>query len=172
MPQQCPPNTFLYAIKKGDTLYSLAQKYNTTIGAIISANPFIEQDNLLVGENICIPRQKQYPSCPEGNYYEIKAGDTFYSLAKFYNISLDDLKEANPGVNPESLQEGQIICIPLAVPPVTCPAGSRSYTVKKGDTFYSLSRRFNVTIDRLQQLNPGVNPDALLIGQKICVPGE
>src|SRR6056297_1624412 len=153
MPQNCPPNTFLYTIKKGDTAYSLAQRYNTTVAAIISANPFIDPDNLKPGNNICIPRQKQFPSCPQGNYYEIKSGDTFYSIAQFYNISVADLQEANPGVNPESLSVDQIICIPVATPPATCPSGSRKYTIQKGDTFYSLARKFETTIEKLKQLN-------------------
>ncbi len=172
MPDQCPPNTFSYTIKKGDTVYSLAQKYNTAVAAIVSANPGININNLQVGEVICIPRQKQFPSCPEGNFYEIKAGDTFFSIARFFNISVDDLREANPAVNPETLQVGQIICIPVATPPVTCPTGSRSYTIQKGDTFYSLAQKYNTTVQKLRQLNPGINPEALLIEQKICVPAN
>jgi LysM repeat protein len=170
--RQCPPNTFAYTIKPGDTFYKLARQFNTTIPAIISANPLVNPLFLQIGQTICIPRQQVFPPCPEGNYYIIKAGDTLYSIARRYNVSLDDLIEANPGIDPDRLAIGQVICIPLAVPPVECPAGTEPYTIKRGDTFYKIARRFNVTLDSLLKANPGVNPDALLIGQKICIPSE
>lgn len=172
MSMACPPNSFAYVIKAGDTFFSLAQRYNTTVAAIISANPLVDPNRLQIGQTICIPRQPIYPPCPEGNYYTIKTGDTLYSLARFYNVSLDDLIEANPGINPDNLRVGQVICIPLATPPIACPPGTAVYTIQAGDTFYRLARRFNVSIDALIRANPNVDPDALLIGQVICVPVE
>ena len=136
--KQCPPNTMLYIIKAGDTFYNLAIQYNTTIPALISANPMVNPNNLMIGQPICIPMQPIFPSCPEGNFYTIKAGDTLYSLAKFYNVSLDDSLEANPGIDPDRLFVGQVICIPLAVPPVTCPQGQMQYVIKPGDTFFGI----------------------------------
>jgi LysM repeat protein len=172
MSMACPPNSFAYVIKAGDTFFSLAQRYNTTVAAIISANPLVDPNRLRIGQTICIPRQPIYPPCPEGNYYTIKPGDTLYSLARFYNVSLNDLIEANPGINPDNLRVGQVICIPLATPPVTCPPGTAIYTIQAEDTFYRLARRFNVSVDALIRANPTVDPDALLIGQVICVPVE
>lgn len=167
---ECPPGTKEYEIKPGDTIYKLANRFDTTISAIISANPSLDPDNLQAGQNICIPLQKRFPSCPEGNYYKINPGDTLDSIAKKFNISVDDLKEANPRVNPQNLRIGEIICIPLATPPVECPEGTSPYVVQKGDTFYSIAKKFNTTTKTLQKLNPNVNPVFLLVGQTICVP--
>ena len=138
--------------------------------AIVSANPQVDPNLLQIGQTVCIPRQPIVPSCPEGNYYQIKPGDTLYSISRRYNVSLDDLLEANPGISPELLMVGQIICIPLAVPPVTCPPGSTPYVIRPGDTFYSLARRYNTTVSALITANPNVDPRALLVGQQICIP--
>ncbi|RKD30536.1 LysM peptidoglycan-binding domain-containing protein [Thermohalobacter berrensis] len=170
MPNGCPPRTIPYTIRPGDTLYRLAIRYNTTVPAIVSANPFIDPRALRVGSRICIPTQPIYPACPEGNYYFIKSGDTLYSIARFYNVSLADLIEANPGIDPNRLSVGQVICIPLATPPVTCPEGTTTYTIQRGDTFYSIARRYGITVRELREANPNINPNALLIGQKICIP--
>ena len=112
------------------------------------------------------------PPCPTGfTTYIIRAGDTFYSLAIRFNTTVAVLLQANPGVNPNALMIGQAICVPVAVPPpVTCPAGFTTYIIRAGDTFYSLAIRFNTTVAVLLQANPGVNPNALMIGQAICVP--
>lgn len=170
MPNRCPPRTVPYTIRPGDTLYSIATRYNTTVPAIISANPFIDPRSLQIGSVICVPLQRIYPPCPEGNYYSIRPGDTLYSIARFFNVSLDDLIEANPGIDPYRLSVGQIICIPLATPPVTCPPGTTTYTVRRGDTFYSIAQRYGITVNQLRRANPNVNPQALLIGQQLCIP--
>jgi len=67
---------------------------------------------------------------------------------------------------------GQVVCIPLAVPPVTCPVGTFTYTIQPGDTLFALARRFNTTVVSIMDLNPGIDPEALLIGQQICIPRE
>ncbi|MFW5976398.1 MAG: LysM peptidoglycan-binding domain-containing protein [Bacillota bacterium] len=100
----------------------------------------------------------------------MEAGDTLYSIARRFDISVDDLSEANPFVTPETLQPGEVICIPVATPPTDCPENTRNYTIQAGDTFYSIANRFNTTVGELQELNPDVNPDSLLIGQNICFP--
>lgn len=169
--QNCPPGTFLYVIRPGDDFYHLAIRFNTTIPAIISANPLINPNALQIGQTVCIPSQAIYPACPEGNYYTIRPGDTLYNIASNYNVSLDDLIEANPGIDPYMIMVGQVICIPLAVPPVECTKG-KPYTVKPGDTFYRISRKFNVSLDDLVEINPSIDPDRLLVGQIICIPVE
>lgn len=167
--RQCPSGSIPHIIKPGDTLYRLAIQYHSTVQAILAANPGIDPRSLRVAQQICIP-QVGYLQCPEGNSYSIQPRDTFYAIARFFNISVDDLKEANPMVNPNRLQIGQVICIPLATPPVNCPMGIFPYIVKQGDTFYSISQRFGVTVNELELANRNINPMALLIGQKLCIP--
>ena len=93
--------------------------------------------------------------CPAGTMpYIIRAGDTFYTIARRFNVSLDALLAANPNVNPDNLQIGQVICIPGAMPPpTTCPSGTMPYTVQAGDTFFILARRFNTTVEAIQRAN-------------------
>lgn len=111
-----------------------------------------------------------FNQCPEGNSYEVQAGDTLYAISRFYNVSLDDLVEANPDAEPELITPGQIICIPLAAPPTNCPTGATTYVVQKGDSIYSIAKRNKMRLSSLLKANPNVNPDALLIGQSICIP--
>ncbi|WP_077369080.1 LysM peptidoglycan-binding domain-containing protein [Anaerosalibacter sp. Marseille-P3206] len=167
----CPAGSFAYTIRAGDTLYLLAQRYNTTVNAIIAINPGINPNNLQIGQVICIPSAAPpVPPCPGGILYTIRAGDTFFKIAQQYNITVDALMRANPGVDPNNLQIGQVICIPISAPPTpTCPNGFL-YTIRAGDTLYLLAQRYNTTVQAIIAANPGINPNNLQIGQVICIP--
>ncbi|MDD4694356.1 MAG: LysM peptidoglycan-binding domain-containing protein, partial [Firmicutes bacterium] len=169
-PIPCPGGT-LYTIQAGDTLYSLAQRYNTTVDAIIRANPGIDPNNLRIGQVICIPGTGPGP-CPGGTLYTIQAGDTLYSLAQRYNTTVDAIIRANPGIDPNNLRIGQVICIPRATLEAEsdpdCPG--IIYTIRPGDTIYQLAIRYNTTVDRILRFNPGIDPNNLKVGQRICIP--
>ena len=113
---------------------------------------------------------KGYSLCPNSNHYVVQEGDTLYAISRFYNISLDAMLEANPYIEPSHMLPGQVLCIPLATQPITCPTGATAYTIQKGDTFYSIAKSFNMHLSPLLKANSNINPDALLIGQSICIP--
>jgi len=163
------PGGFYYTIKAGDTLYNLALQFNVTVDAIIRANPGINPNNLQIGQVICIPAAAPpTPSC-SGFLYTIKAGDTLYKLAQQFNVTVSAIIAANPGIDPNRLQIGQVICIPAAAPPTPSCSGFY-YTIKAGDTLYKLAQQFNVTVSAIMAANPGINPNRLQIGQVICIP--
>ena len=167
----CPAGSFPHTIKSGDTLYKLAMTYNTTVEAIMRVNPGINPNNLQIGQVICIPEGSMPPTkCPMGTFaYTIKSGDTLYKLAMEYNTTVEAIMRVNPGINPDNLQIGQVICIPEGVmPPPLCDG--TLYTVRPGDTMYSIAQMFNVPFGALIDANPGVDPANLQIGQQICIP--
>ena len=171
-PAHCEVGGFI-TIQPGDTLYSLARRYNITVQAIVAANPGINPNDLPVGELICIPSPipgQPFPErCPNGITYTIQSGDTFYSIARRFNVSLDALLAANPGVNPDSLQIGERICVPtLPTPTVTCPGPT--YTIRPGDTLFSLARTLGFSVQAILAANPGINPNALQVGQILGLP--
>jgi len=171
--QTCPSGSFAYTIKSGDTLYKLAITYGTTVEAIMAINPGINPNNLQIGQVICIPRGTTPPmTCPTGSFpYTIKSGDTLYLLAIRYNTTVEAIMAINPGINPNNLQIGQVICIPQSTPgPTRCPMGSFAYTIKQGDTLYMLAIRYNTTVEAIMMINPGIDPNNLQIGQVICIP--
>jgi g-D-glutamyl-meso-diaminopimelate peptidase len=99
--------TFEYMVQKGDTLHRIARRFATNITAIASANPQLTSIGYIVpGQILQIPVRIT-------NKYVIQAGDTFYELSRRFNINLNDLVSANPGVNPRRLLIGQTIVLPV-----------------------------------------------------------
>ncbi len=173
------PNGTIYTVKAGDSFYKIADEFKITVRELQLANPLVNPYNLVVGQKICIPKKPAppppppaIPPCVDGTYYVIRSGDTFYSIANRFNITVKDLETANPGVDPNSLVVGRIICIPKkVVPPGTAPCpGGAYYTIEAGDTYFSIANRFGVTVRDLELANPGVDPAKLIIGQIICIP--
>ncbi len=107
--------------------------------------------------------------CPGGTLYTIKPGDSYYSLASRFGITINAIQAANPGVSPTNLVIGQTICIPVVTTPTSCPGGF-FYTVLAGETLYGIARRYGLVIDALLAANPGVDPAFVRVGQRICVP--
>ncbi|MDR7871210.1 MAG: LysM peptidoglycan-binding domain-containing protein [Tissierellaceae bacterium] len=119
----CGPGTMSYVIMSGDTFFSLANRFNTTVDAIMMANPGVDPNRLFIGQVICIPTTTPPPTtCPMGSQpYTIRSGDTLYNLAIRFNTTVDAILRINPGIDPNNLRVGQVICIPTTAPPPTQP---------------------------------------------------
>lgn len=116
----CPAGSFPYTIRKGDTLYSLAKTFDSTVERLAEINNIEDVNYIRAGDTLCIPLPLQYfPSCRTTNYYVVRGGDTAVSISKYFGISTTQLLYSNIGIDLENLYEGMILCIPLA-PPVLC----------------------------------------------------
>ena len=116
----CPPGSFPYTVKKGDTLYSIAKEFESTVQRLAEVNSIEDINYIQAGQKLCIPLPIQYyPSCRTTNYYVVHAGDTAVSISRYFGISTTQLLYSNIGIDLENLYEGMILCIPLA-PPILC----------------------------------------------------
>ena len=147
-----------YVVKKGDTLYSIAKKYNTSVDNLKSINNIIT-DSLAIGQIIKLPVQSNI----DDNSYIVKKGDSLYSIARTYNTSVDKLKEIN-NITSNALAIGQVLKLPSSN-----ASENVVYTVKKGDNLYSIAREYGTTVDAIKKLN-NITSNTLSIGQKLLLP--
>ncbi|MTI49588.1 LysM peptidoglycan-binding domain-containing protein [Sporosalibacterium faouarense] len=103
----------IYVVQKEDTLEKIANKHNTTIDFILSMNPYLIPNNLEIGQNLYVPENSNWDSCPKGTMpYIIQEGDSLCQIALKFNISIHQIMESNPMLNPYGIYIGQSICIP------------------------------------------------------------
>ncbi len=136
-----------YEIKKGNTLWSLAHKYDTT-PEIICNNNNIEDKNLIkTGETIKIQKLG----------YKIEKGDNLYQISKRLGLSMDILKDMNYIECADKISEGQMLEIPGFI-----------YKIKSGDTLSNIAERAQVSPEALMRIN-NLESDVIQPGQKILV---
>ncbi len=114
----------------------------------------------------------------EGKIYYlhvVKPGQTLYSITRAYEVSEKDIAIENPGVY-SGLQVGQVLKIPADVPRVKKEEESIDtskyirHSLKTGETLYSLSRKYNVPVEEIENANPDVDLRDLPVGMVILIP--
>ena len=176
-----PDNMFMYTVKKGDSLYNIAKVYNTTVSAIKDLN-YLKSDVLQIGQVIRIPevytKEDEY-YLPVFSNYVVKKGDTLYSIARMFNLNVDTLIQDNALKN-NTLSIGQNLKIRQTEEIIEECFGEDSnitinnyneYTVIKGDSLYSIAKKYNISVSDLISLN-NLKSTNLSIGQKLKVPGS
>lgn len=146
-----------YVVKKGDTLYGIANKYNVSVDNLKSYNN-LSTDSLSIGQIIKIPDNKV-----NSNEYVVKSGDSLYSISRKYGVNVDDLMSVN-NLKSTVLSVGQVLKIPNSG-----EVTNVIYTVKKGDSLWSIAKNNKTTVDAIVKLNNLSNAN-LSIGQKLLLP--
>ncbi|MBR3661531.1 MAG: LysM peptidoglycan-binding domain-containing protein [Bacilli bacterium] len=150
----------LYTVKKGDTLYSIAKKYNVSVDELISYNE-LPTSILRIGQVLRIPSIKV-----SDLVYTVKSGDTLYKIANNYGVSIDDIKQLN-NLTSNILSIGQELYIPEGN--TIEETDYIVYQVGSGDTLYKIAKEYNTTPDAIKDYNNLTN-DILSIGQTLQIP--
>ncbi|MGN0973694.1 MAG: LysM peptidoglycan-binding domain-containing protein [Bacilli bacterium] len=160
-----PTTNTTYVVKKGDSLYSIAKNNNTTVADLKKLNN-LTSDLLSIGQVLILSTNNEF--VPE-NYiiYVVKKGDSLYSIAKNSNTTVDDLIKINK-LNSTNLSIGQNLFIPSGYIEDTGQNVDITYIVEKGDSLYSIAKKFNTTVDNLIKLN-NLTSNNLAIGQVLKI---
>jgi len=109
---------------------------------------------------ISVQEVSLFMACPDGLFYAARRGESCSSIARKFGVSVSDLERANPGIDCHALEIGQVLCVP-GIQMEVCPSG-RLYTVRRGDSMFTIAQRFGIPLSRLIAANPQV-PDPDLI---------
>lgn len=141
-----------YVVKKGDSLWSIAKRYNMTVDELKSINN-LKSNLLSIGQRLKIKESND-----NQNIYIVKKGDTLYKIANMYGTTVDNLKALNNLKN-NNLSIGQKLIV---------PSKNKIYIVQKGDSLWSIARKYDTTVDRIKR-NNNLSTNVLQIGQKLKI---
>ena len=193
-------------VKSGESIYSIAKKYDVTQAEIFDLNPKLKGAVLGLKEEVKIPNKKYKPeekkpkvaknevvvvakaektsSSEPYIIHKVESKETLYSLAKKYNVSMESICDLNPELKTGNLKVGAKLKFvnPNPTPAVTENSVAETQKVDEianvnvvhkvlpKETLYKISKQYNVKIDELVKLNPGVENglpvDYLLIVKK------
>jgi LysM repeat protein/ABC-type branched-subunit amino acid transport system substrate-binding protein len=172
---------FIHTVKKGETVSGIAKKYRSSLSSVMNENPHAG-DNIKPGDELKIPvtnKNKSLVNSNEtvetnstiqiadtvksnGNKHIVQRGETIYGIARKYKISQDDLLSLNPNAS-NGISPGDVLLLPKnsnAVSDNTHAAAPKrvlvGYVVKQQETFFSISRKFNISVDSIKLLNNGL----------------
>ena len=156
-------NTNIYIVQKGDTLYSISKKLNISVDMLKSLNK-LKTNDIYVGQQLILVEPENQVKY---DIYTVKKGDSLWSISQKYNISVNDLIKLN-NLDNLTLQINQKLKVPnlnIEEPPVI---NEEIYIVKNGDTLWSISREFGISVNELKELN-NLSSNLLSIGQQLKI---
>ncbi|UKI28184.1 MAG: LysM peptidoglycan-binding domain-containing protein [Clostridium sp.] len=148
-----------YVVKKGDSLWSIARANGLTVDELKSLNN-LSSNVLHVGDTLLISSADSTDDDGNDNYYVVKSGDTLWSIARKYNLSVNELKALN-NLSSNALSVGQRL--------IVGKESSNDYVVSAGDTLWAIARKFNVSVDDIKALN-NLSSNNLSIGMTLKIP--
>ena len=165
-------NTIVHVVAPKETLFGLATKYNVKVEDIQNANTVALVNGLKVGQELVIP-QSQVQQTATKTTHVVKSKESLFSIARQYNVSVEDLDKANAELMKVGLQEGQEINIPNKKKTLdgrvrVINAETVFYVVKPKETKYSIAKQFGITIEQLESQNPEI-VNGLVEGNKLAI---
>ncbi len=173
-----------HKVQEGETIYSIAKKYNVSEAAIYRINP--DARNGIGTHNILIipasDSVAQDPIVTSFKKHKVRRKETLFSIAMKYDITVDDIKKYNKHLYASSLKKGEKLQIPVFEKPATTVVvtnenstsntGDSNYdthVVAAKETKYGIARKYGITIPELEEMNPNM-PGNLPIGTELNVP--
>ncbi len=184
-----------HIVRTGDTLFSIAQHYSTTVGQIRALNNLTETNVLYVGQALIVPSPliagTSTPSIPPVSStsctvsHTVQRGEFLSAIATRFGVPMAQLAQANGISDFSRIRVGQLLCIPgatelpppvpkssAASPTVSLPRPSvTSYTVLGGDTLFAIARAHGISVRDLMDANNISDPRTLSPGQTLRIPG-
>lgn len=168
----------VHQVGEKETLYGLSKRYSTTVADILAVNPTADA-GLEVGQILKIPYGGK-PKAPDavktsqGTVHRVAAKETMFSIARHYNVSVDDIKAWN-NLKDGNLSVGQEILIKpksteptVEVKPQPMPSAAKTHTVAPKETLFSIARTYGMTVAQLKEWN-SLTTDEVKIGQVLTV---
>lgn len=170
-----PDNFFTYTVKQGDSLYSIAKRYSTTPEELLKLNN-LKTNELQINQKLIVPENyKEVEPLPIFTTYTVKQGDNLYSIAKEFNTTVDQIIKDNNLSTPDlsinqvlNIQTPEVEEVEECIGEEYTTPSTSTYKVQKGDSIYSIAKKFNLSVDQIKKAN-NLSSNLLKIDQELII---
>lgn len=166
-------DTIVYIVKRGDTLWKIANMYGVTVAELATLNNIQKPNLIFIGQRIVINTINQDYNNQMGKkiIYRVKWGDTLRGIARRFRTTVENLVKLNNIQNPNRIYAGEIIIVNVenSINNLNNYTVNLTYRVRWGDTLSGIARRYGTTVENLVRLNNIKNPNRIYVGQRILV---
>ena len=192
--------TLKHKVVKGESVYTIAKKYDVLESEILALNP--QAKGLLqLDMELRIPKKSKKKELekkkfvPKGPSHTIAPGESLSTIADKYNISIEKLRDANPHIVNDQIQMGELLALPKGVKKEISKKESKKevkkevnkedkklsqtkdvsvskHVILSGESFYVIAKNYKITVDELRTANPQVINDQLKAGDELTIPSS
>jgi murein DD-endopeptidase MepM/ murein hydrolase activator NlpD len=161
--------TTIHVVQRGDTLFSIALTYETTVEAIASANGIADTRLINIGQRLLIPGSAAV-AIRTATEHVAQPGETLDTIALRYQTTPQRLARLNNLSHRRLLYAGQVLQISQGDNGIAPISGAGLYRTSPGDTQFSIAVRFNIPLARLRELNHWTATTPVFAGQLVILP--
>ncbi len=174
------PEPFVYTVKAGDSLYSIALQFEISPNEIVAANTLADPNNVFVGQELLIPGYQ--PAAPSSDststsaapgdpaIHVVQTGEVLSTIAEKYGVSLDELVAVNRLANPNLVNPGTKLIIPGMTAAELEVANQIIHVVLAGEGLSSIAAQYGVSVSAIVDANNLANPDVIRVGDELIIP--
>jgi LysM repeat protein len=170
----------VHVVQRGETLYSIARRYGTSVTSMVQANGLRSADFIWVGQRLVIPGSSAGGASSSGGgsgaIHVVRWGETLYSIARRYGTTASAIASANGLRNANFIWAGQRLRIPGSSSGGSSrgggsvPSAGGTHVVRRGETLYSIARQYGTTASAIAAANGLRNPNFIWVGQRLRIP--
>ncbi len=181
-----------YEVGRGDTLWKLARRLSTTVSRLAERNDLEDPDRIVVGQELEVPGGTDLsgartigdvePGTPEETgsdergsdereVHVVAPGETLSEIAARHGVSVEDLAAANGITDRDTVWVGSRLWVTAEAPALPEPSAQARYRVRRGDTLSGIAARVDTSVAELVEANGLADPDRVVAGTVLSVPG-
>lgn len=169
-------NQTTHIVGAKETLFGLSKQYGISVEALQNANPILA-NGLQIGQELVIPQtsnssKTEITSSSKATHLVV-AKESLFSIARQYNVSVQDLENLNKDLLQNGLQIGQTIAIPNKRKTLdgrvrVINQETVFHVVEPKETKFSIAKKYGISIDQLESQNPEI-VNGLVVGNKLAI---
>ncbi|MBZ9627993.1 LysM peptidoglycan-binding domain-containing protein [Psychroflexus sp. CAK1W] len=170
-----------YEAKANENLEDVASKFQVDLTTLKKLNPNVLNERNISNSLLVVPTRPNFKLNPRIQLiaYDVSPKETLYSISKSYNLKVNDLRTYNPFLYERELDYNDVIRIPtyelkdkdldINQSIKNSDFGTLKHLVLPKETKYGISRKYGLTVEKLEDLNPGIDEKEIQPGQFLTI---